>query len=166
MSIAIGQKAEVAVPEYPSRVFTATVARTARAIDPATRTLMVELELPNADRALLPGTFAQVTLQVHQAGPTCTVPAGVLVSRPDGLKVAVVDAQGVVRLQKVKLGRDYGSSVEVLSGLRGQEALVTNPPDDLADDEKVTIAASAPSGSPDSAGAPAVASHDKPKAGS
>jgi RND family efflux transporter MFP subunit len=163
MSVAIGQKAEVAVPEYPGRVFTATVARTSRSIDPVSRTLMVELELPNADRALLPGTFAQVTLQVHQAGPTCTIPAGVLLSRPDGLEVAVVDG-GVVRLRKVKLGRDYGGSVEVLSGLRGQETLVTNPPDDLVDNEKVSIAAT--SGSPDSAAAPAVASHDQPKAGS
>ena len=116
---------------------------------------MVELELPNADQTLLPGTYAQVTLPVRRAEPMCTIPGGVLLNQPDGQKVAIVDAGNTVRLQQVKLGRDFGNRLEVLSGLRGDESLIVNPPDDLADHERVTIAVSA--GSPDSQSAPSVA---------
>ena len=161
MAIKMGQSAEVRVAEYPERVFTATVARTSRAIDSVSRTLMVELELANPDQALLPGTFAQVTLPVRRLEPMCTVPSSVLLNQPDGLKVAILEVGNMVRLQKVQLGRDFGSSVEVLGGLRGGERLVFNPPDDLADREKVTIAAS--SGGPDAQGAAEVAAHDEPK---
>ena len=122
----------------------AKVARTSRAIDPVTRTLMVELELANADQALLPGMFSRVALPVHRAEPVCVVPAGVLLNRPDGIKVAVVESQSVVHLRGVKLGRDYGATVEVLSGLRGDELLVANPRDDLADNDQVTIAGDIP----------------------
>jgi len=155
MTIAVGQTAEVRVVEYSGRAFTARVARTSRAIDPVSRTLMVELELPNADQTLLPGTYAQVTLPVRRAEPMCTIPGGVLLNQPDGQKVAIVDAGNTVRLQQVKLGRDFGNRLEVLSGLRGDESLIVNPPDDLADHERVTIAVSA--GSPDSQSAPSVA---------
>jgi RND family efflux transporter MFP subunit len=142
-SIEIGQKAQVFVPEYPERVFTAQVARTARAIDPVSRMLMVELELANADHALLPGTFAQVKLATHQASATWSVAAGVLLNRPQGLQVAVVDEQGIVHLRMVTLGRDHGSRVEVLAGLTGNETLIVNPPDDLADSEHVATGSSA-----------------------
>lgn len=140
MAIQIGQSARVLVPEFPDHERTAKVARTAQAIDPVSRTLLVELELPNADHALLPGTFAQVTLATRQTDPTWTVPAAVLLSRAEGLQVALVDDRGVVRLRKVKLGRDFGRSVEVVAGLHGDESLVVNPPDDLAEGEKATIA--------------------------
>lgn len=139
-SIQTGQKAQILVPEWPDRVFTATVARTSQAIDPTSRTLTVELDLSNEDHALLPGTFAQVVLPVHRASPVHTVPSIALLNRPDGLRVAVVGADGSVRLARVKLGRDYGSSVEVLTGLAGGERVVVNPPDDLAENERVTIA--------------------------
>jgi RND family efflux transporter MFP subunit len=145
-TIQVGQAAEVMVPEYPDRVFTAKVARTARMIDSVTRTLMVELELPNDDYALLPGTYGTVRLTVARAESAFTVPASVLLSRTEGLSVAVVDSQNVVRLRKVKLGRDFGATIEVLAGLKGEEALVINPPDDLADNECVAIATSAEAG--------------------
>jgi RND family efflux transporter MFP subunit len=161
MTIATGQAADVRVVEYPGRTFTARVARTSRAIDPVSRTLMVELELPNADQTLLPGTYAQVTLPVRRSEPMCTIPGGVLLNQPDGQKVAIVDAGNTVRLQKVKLGRDFGSRMEVLAGLRGDENLIVNPPDDLADRERVTIAAGADG--PDSQGAPSVVAHNEPK---
>jgi RND family efflux transporter MFP subunit len=135
-----GQETRVLVAEYPNREFKAKVARTARSIDTASRTLMVELELANADQALLPGTFGQVVLTVVRPEPRWTIPATSLVNRSDGLRVAVVDQRGMVRLLEVSVGRDYGTSLEVLSGLRGGERLVANPPDDLAENETVTVA--------------------------
>ena len=143
MAVTVGQKAQVLVSEYPDRVFTAQVARTAEAIDPVSRTLMVELELPNADHALLPGTYAQVKLATHRATAAWSVSPSVLLSRPQGLQIAVVDEQNIVHLRKVTLGRDYGSSVEVVAGLTGNETLIVNPPDDLADNQRVATASAA-----------------------
>ena len=154
-AIRLGQQAEVLVPEFPDRVFKAKVARTARAIDSISRTLMVELELPNEDYGLLPGTFGQVRLTVARAESAFTVPASVLLSRTEGLAVAVVDEQHVVHLRKVKLGRDYGGTIEVLAGLQGEEALVINPADDLADSERVALAV--PAGGAGPGPAPVVA---------
>lgn len=139
-SIKTGQKAQVMVPEWPDRVFVASVARTSQAIDPTSRTLAVELDLSNGDHALLPGTFAQVVLPVHRATVVYTVPTNSLLNRPDGVRVAVVRPDGSIRLERVKLGRDYGSSVEVLTGLAGGERVVVNPPDDLAENERVSVA--------------------------
>jgi RND family efflux transporter MFP subunit len=161
MTIATGQMAEVHVAEYPGRAFAAKVARTSRAIDPVSRTLMVELELPNAGDTLLPGTYAQVALPIRRTESMCTIPDGALLNLPDGQKVAIVDAGNRVRLQKVKLGRDFGNRMEVLSGLRGDENLIVNPPDDLTDQERVTIARDAES--PESQGAPSVAVQNPPK---
>jgi RND family efflux transporter MFP subunit len=156
-SIETDKEAQVLVPEYPDRKFLARVKRTSQAIDPTSRTLAVEIELPNADHALLPGTFGQVILPVRRAESACTVPSNVLLNRPDGLCVAVVGAVGAVHLQKVKLGRDYGSTVEVLSGLRGAESLIINPPDDLSDGETVSIADSRSGGASPGASPTAVA---------
>ena len=139
-SIQAGRSAQVFTPEYPDRVFTATIARTARSIDPAARTLAVELELANPEYVLLPGG-SPGRLATHRATPALTVPIHVLLSRIDGPHVAVVGSDSTVRLRKVQLGRDYGHTVEVLSGLRNDESVVLNPPDDLQDDEKVTVAA-------------------------
>jgi RND family efflux transporter MFP subunit len=155
--IETGQEAKVLVAEYPGKVFSAKVARTAHAIDPVSRTLTVELELPNGDQALLPGMFARVELAVRRSAGRWTVPAVVLASKSGGLYVAVVDDRSVVRFRKVQLGRDYGSRVEVLAGLRGKESLVTNPPDDLADNEAVTIAGAAADPAPQ--GGPATDTH-------
>lgn len=140
-NIEIGQRAEVQTPERPDRMFPAKVARTSKSIDPASRTLMVELELPNSERLLLPGAFAQVVFPMRRATPVHTIPATTLLNRPEGLRVALVTAAGTVRLQVIKLGRDYGSAVEVASGISGGEQLIINPPDDLADNEHVTVAA-------------------------
>lgn len=163
MCIQTGQETRVLVAEYPNRVFKAKVARTSQSIDTASRTLMVELELSNTDQALLPGTYAQVLLTVVRPEPRWTIPATSLVNRPDGLRVAVVDDRGVVRLVPVALGRDYGITIEVLSGLRGSEKLIANPADDLAENETVSIARSEVGGQ--AAGAPLAQSREaKPSA--
>jgi RND family efflux transporter MFP subunit len=131
-----GDRADVIVPEYPGRAFPARVARTSGEIDPTTRTVLVELELPNRDGILLPGTYAQVKIDARRSDKAWYVPTSAVQLRPEGARVAVVH-QGEVRLQRVELGRDHGKKVEVLGGLTGREDLVANPTDDLRDGSKV-----------------------------
>src|SRR5262245_55650936 len=118
-SVRLGDDLAIAVPEHPGRSFRARVARTAGAVDPTSRTLRVELELPNPDNALLPGGYAQLRLLARPADAALLVPAGVLLMRPDGPHVAAVGTDGAVRLRKVVLGRDHGRQVEVVEGLVG-----------------------------------------------
>jgi RND family efflux transporter MFP subunit len=135
--------AQVLVPELPNRPLTAAVARTADALDPATRTLRVELDLPNPDRALLAGTFVRVRLRTPTDRPVVTIPVGTLKYTPEGITVAVV-INGVVELRPVELGRDYGRTVEVATGLTGTERLVVNPADDLRGGETVRVVGERP----------------------
>ncbi len=129
---------DVIVPEFPDRPLTAKVARTANALDPLTRTLRVELELPNPDRAVLAGTYARVRLAAA-ARPAVLVPTAALRYSPQGVQVVAV-AGGRTEVRPVSLGRDYGKAVEVLSGLTGGEELVVNPADDLRTGEAVRVA--------------------------
>ena len=134
-----GQAVTVRQAELRGRDFKGQVARTAGSIDPATRTMQVEISLDNRDGALLPGAYVQVSLPLP-AGNAIVVPSSALVFRGDGLRVATVDERNRVKLVPVKLGRNYGTSVEVLEGLGGRERLVLNPSDSLAEGEVVTIA--------------------------
>jgi RND family efflux transporter MFP subunit len=133
-----GDRASVVVPEQPGRAFPARVARISGEIDPATRTVLVELELPNRDGALLAGTYAQVKIDGKRADRAWVVPTSAVLLRSDGAQVAVVSG-GEVRMQKIELGRDHGNKVEVLGGLTGREELVANPTDDLHDGSKVEV---------------------------
>lgn len=137
-----GQPAVVTLPEMRGRSFPAQVARTAGAIDTATRTMQVEVLLPNRDGALLPGAFVNVELAAAPSG-VLTVPANALLFRGQGVLVARVDDQGTVQLAPVHLGRNYGDSVEVLQGLSGNERLVLNPSDSIAAGDKVQVVADA-----------------------
>jgi multidrug efflux pump subunit AcrA (membrane-fusion protein) len=105
-------------------------------IDPATRTVLVELELPNREGVLLPGTYAQVKIDAKRSDEAWIVPTSAVQLRPEGARVAVVSG-GEVRMRNVELGRDHGNRVEVLRGLTGREDLVANPTDDLHDGSKV-----------------------------
>jgi len=138
-SIALGQPATVLVPEYPQRTFVGTVASTAGALDPTSRTLLTEVRLRNDDRALLPGMYAQVKFAVAPADDVWIVPATALVTRAAGPQVIAVRDDGTVRYLRVQVGRDLGPSVEIVSGLGGQERLVTSPPDGLKDGARVTL---------------------------
>jgi RND family efflux transporter MFP subunit len=133
-----GDRAGVSVPEHPGRAFPARVARTSGEIDPATRTVMVELELPNRDGALLPGTYAQVSIAGKRSDGALLVPTSAVLMRPEGPRVAVVRG-GEVEMRQVGLGRDHGRKVEVLTGLTGREELVANPTDDLRAGSKVEV---------------------------
>jgi RND family efflux transporter MFP subunit len=137
-----GQAATVTQTELRGRSFRGEVARTAASIDAATRTMQVEVSLRNEDGALLPGAFVQVELALPSSG-TITVPFNALLFRGEGVRVAAVDAAGLVHIQPVRLGRNLGDSVEVLSGLSGGERLVVNPPDSLAEGDQVQVVADA-----------------------
>jgi RND family efflux transporter MFP subunit len=135
-----GQAAKVTQAELRGRVFAGQVARTAGSIDTATRTMQAEVTLPNKDGALLPGAFVQVELSAAASG-TLTIPANALLFRAQGVLVARVDGTGTVHLVPVKLGRNFGDTVEVQDGLHGSEVLVLNPSDSVAEGDKVQAVA-------------------------
>jgi RND family efflux transporter MFP subunit len=137
-----GQTAVVTQAELRGRTFSGKVARTAGSIDAGTRTMQVEITLGNRDGALLPGAFVNVELAAAPSG-TLTVPSNALLFRSQGPLVAKVDSSGSVHLQAVRLGRNYGETIEVTSGLAGNESLVLNPSDSLADGDKVQVVADA-----------------------
>jgi RND family efflux transporter MFP subunit len=134
-----GQKVVVTQAELRDRKFEGEVARTSASIDTATRTMQIEVALPNRDGVLLPGAFVQVALPLA-ASDALQVPAASLLIRGEGIRVAVVDAQGRVHLQPIRIGRNYGETVEVVDGITGTERLVLNPSDSLAEGDQVTIA--------------------------
>lgn len=137
--IAPGTKAQLTLSQYPGRSFTGTVARTAGAIDPRSRTLRAEIDLDNPEGVLLPGAFAQVSLTLANSHPGLSLPANALLFRPQGVQVAVVDGSGIVRLRTVSLGRDFGTRVEIRSGLDGNEQVVINPSDAISTGQAVRI---------------------------
>jgi RND family efflux transporter MFP subunit len=137
-AIIIGMPADVLVNEFPGRVFTGKVTRTANALDPNSRTLPVQIEIPNADGKLFPGMYAQVKFKDHRATPPLLVPGDSIISGPQGPRVAVLEnvseqnlPKGAKRihLQPVQIGRDYGAQTEIASGLTGGETVVVNPGD-------------------------------------
>ena len=134
-----GQSVVVTQSELAGQRFTGQVARTSASLDAATRTMQVEIALPNHDGVLLPGAYVQVQLPLP-AGAPMTIPANALLIRAEGIRVAVLDAQGVVKLRPVKIGRNLGETVEVLAGVQPNDVLVLNPSDSLADGDKLAVA--------------------------
>jgi RND family efflux transporter MFP subunit len=128
-----GLTAELHVPDRPGVAYRASVDTTANAIDPATRTLNVELLVDNSKGELLPGAYAEVHFRVapEDAGRSFLLPANVLLFRGDGLHVATVDAHDRVVLKPVTIGRDYGAKVEIVSGLSADDHVILSPPDSL-----------------------------------
>jgi RND family efflux transporter MFP subunit len=135
-----GQKVVVTQAELRGRSFTGEVARTAASIDPATRTMQVEIALPNKDGTLLPGAYVQVELPLA-GSRSLVVPTNVLLFRAEGTRVATVDAAHRIHLKPVILGRNLGESIEVLDGLGEGDRLVVNPSDSLGEGETVAVAA-------------------------
>jgi RND family efflux transporter MFP subunit len=136
-----GLKAKLHMPDRPGVAYDASLAATARAIDPATRTLMVELLVDNSKGDLLPGGYAEVhfDLPPSDGGHSFLLPANVLLFRGDGLHVATVDADGRVALKPVTVGRDYGSKVEIVSGLSASDRVILSPPDSLVNGTVVRV---------------------------
>ena len=135
-----GLKAELHIPDRPGVTYDASLAATARAIDPATRTLTSELLVDNTKGELLPGAYAEVHFALPPAaGPSFLLPANVLLFRGDGLHVATVDARDRVVLKQVTLGRDYGSNVEIVSGVSYSDNVILSPPDSLVSGAVVCV---------------------------
>jgi RND family efflux transporter MFP subunit len=128
-SVHAGQAATVTVSHLPGRSFRGTVARIAKALDPASRTMLVEVDVPNADGALFPGTYAEVDLSGARSNPPLIVPAAAILFRADGAQVAIVQSDHTVHLQKITVGRDYGDRVEILQGVSEGATIVAAPGD-------------------------------------
>src|SRR5271169_6802456 len=137
-----GVDAVVRVPEIPEHSFPGKVARIANALDPATRTLMTEIDVPNPDGELNPGTYCSVELKVPRRTPSLIVPAGAIVFGRDGIHVLVVE-NGVAHSRKITEIRDLSTEVEVSDGVKQGDRVVITPPVDLEDGNKVKIRATA-----------------------
>ena len=136
-SIHPGIGAYLELTQYPGQRFQGKVVRSANAIDLSTRTLLTEVDVPNASGQLLPGGYAQVHLGVKVTGQRLQVPVNSLLFRSEGLRAVVVDANHRAHLQALQIGRDYGVTLEVLNGLKADDWIVLNPPDSLNDGEEV-----------------------------
>jgi RND family efflux transporter MFP subunit len=131
--------ADILVRELPGSAFRGVVARNARALDAASRTLLTEVQIPNPKGVLLPGMYVEVRFAVTDSTPPLIIPANTLVVRTDGPQVAVVQSNHTVHYQKVQLGRDFGDRVEVVGGLDADAQLVVNPSDDIREGVQVKV---------------------------
>jgi RND family efflux transporter MFP subunit len=143
-SIHVGQTALLTVSNLPGRKFTGSVARTANSLDPATRTLLVELHVTNADGALLPGMYCQIQLNSPRANPPLLIPSDSLIVRTGGTLVAVVRLDHTIHLQPLEVGRDFGDRIEVVAGLHDGDTIIPNPGDIAHEGQKVDPIARVP----------------------
>ena len=133
-----GVAAVVRVPEIPGRSFSGTVTRIATALQPGTRTLLTEIDVPNPDQALTPGIYCTVELQIPRKTPSLIVPSEAIIFNREGLSVAVIE-NGVAHIRKITEVRDLGTVIEVSEGVKDGDQVILNPPVDLTDGHKVTI---------------------------
>jgi RND family efflux transporter MFP subunit len=134
-----GAVANLTLPQFPGKSFKGKLVRTADAVDPATRTLLAEIEVDNPSGELLPGSYTQVHLNVSRAAPALVVPVSAAILEPDGLRVAVVDSSKRAHLVRVTPGRDTGATIEILAGLDENQKIIANPPDSLVEGEQVRV---------------------------
>jgi RND family efflux transporter MFP subunit len=134
--VAPGVDAVVRVPEIPDREFPGTVTRIADALEPGTRTLLTEVDIPNPDGALTPGIYCTVEFRIPRKTPSLSVPADAIIFNRNGMQVAVV-SNGKAELRKVNVKRDLGTRVEVDSGIKAGDQVILNPPVTLVDGSKV-----------------------------
>ena len=147
-ALKVGLTADLHLPQYPDRVFKAMVATTSGAINESSRTLLVELHANNDDGLLQPGTYAEVHFNLPSDARMVRIPTSALVFRQDGMQVAVVGPGNHVELRPVKLGRNLGTDVEVLTGLATTDRVIESPADSLANGDVVQIAQTPPAKAP------------------
>ena len=141
--IKAGLNAELHLPQYPNKTFKGAVATTSSAINPNARTLLVELHADNPDGELQPGAYVQVDFELPSDPDIVRIPTSALVFREQGMEVAAIDANSTIELRPIKLGRNLGTEVEVVQGLKLSDRLVISPPDSLATGDKVRVAGAA-----------------------
>lgn len=164
-SVRPGLGAYLELTQYPGRKFEGKVVRSAEAIDLSTRTLLTEVDVPNKSGELLPGGFAQVHLLIKVTGQRMQVPVNALLFRSEGLRAVLIDSNQRTHLQPIVIGRDYGNTLEVLSGLKPDDWIVLNPPDSLEDREEVHVKeVSVPANQPPAGSAPGQAKPANPPA--
>jgi RND family efflux transporter MFP subunit len=134
-----GSKIDLTFAEYPGKTYQGTLVRTSDAIDPASRTLLVEIDVDNRAGELLPGSMAEVHFKTPVAGPTFIVPAAALIFRKEGLRVGVVVNGNVAHLVPVVIGQDDGASVQIITGLSASDQVIQDPPDSLIEGEKLFV---------------------------
>lgn len=139
-AIQIGMKAFLEQNEYQGQKVEGKVVRTSDSIDPATRTLLTEIDVPNPNGKILPGAYAQIHFAAKIDAPRLTVPINTLLFRAEGPRAAVVGPDKKVKLTPITIGRDYGSLVEVVGGLQAGDQIIVNPADSLEDGQKVNVA--------------------------
>jgi len=140
----VGVPVELTLAERPGKRYPGKIARTANAIDPTTRTLRAEVDLENPSGEILSGAFGQVHLKLENATPALLVPVSALLFRAEGPRIATVAEGSKVRLLPVVIGRDFGTQLEITSGLTPDASVIDSPPDSLADGEEVRVAAKTP----------------------
>jgi RND family efflux transporter MFP subunit len=138
-SIHTGLRACIELAEFSGKKYCGQVARTADSIDPATRTLRTEVDIPNPAGQLLPGAYAEVHFDLKVSGNKLSLPVNALLFRPEGVLAAIVTADSHIELRHIIVGRDFGNSVEVLQGLDAKDMVVVNPPDSLEAGELVRL---------------------------
>src|SRR5579864_5473228 len=136
-SIHAGQAAQLTVSNLPGRKFSGTVARTANALDPNSRTMLVEVQVMNTDGVLFPGMYALVDLSSPRTNPPVLLPGDALIVRADGTEVALVRPDHTIHFQKIQVGRDYGDKLEIVSGLQPGDLVIANPSDTVREGVKV-----------------------------
>jgi RND family efflux transporter MFP subunit len=134
-----GMTAYIELRELPGQKFSGKVVRTADVIDPATRTLLTEVDVPNPKGRLMPGSFAQVHFAVTVQTTRISIPVNAILFRPEGPRVAVVGPDHRVHLKAITIGRDFGLKIEVLGGVEPGDQLVANPADSLEDGQQVNV---------------------------
>ena len=139
-AIKVGMHADLSVAEHPGHHYSAKVIKNAGALDPLSRTVLVELLFDNADQVLNPGDFASISFRLATPAASLQIPVTALIFRGDGLQVACVDAAHQVHLTTVVPGRDFGKRMEILSGISANSNIIDNPPDSILDGEAVKIA--------------------------
>ncbi|HZU25792.1 MAG TPA: efflux RND transporter periplasmic adaptor subunit [Bryobacteraceae bacterium] len=133
-----GARADLTLTEFPGRTFPGAIARNSSAIDPASRTLLVEVDVNNPSRELLPGAYVSVHLKMPSKVQALTIPVNTMLFRSEGLRVAVV-RDNRAQLTPITIGRDFGNEVEVVAGLRPSDPIIVNPPDSLVAGAKVRV---------------------------
>jgi RND family efflux transporter MFP subunit len=129
--VRIGMEADLTLPQFPGRVFQAHVTNAADVIDPSSRSLLTELQIPNTSGELLPGAYAEITLKFTGISPFLTIPENTLIFRREGAAVGVVDPNGKVEIRKITIHEDFGDKLEISKGLSAADQVILNPSDSL-----------------------------------